>query len=71
MSSTEEGFSFGSEVTTVVVVDSVSLDKESGPSVGQAFFEGEMSIAMDLGKRLCYFSQNPTLKLETISSSSS
>ena len=70
MSSINEGFSSSPEVTIVVMVGNVNLDRGSGASSGQAFFEGEGLIAMDSDRRLCYLSQNPTLKSEAIFSSS-
>lgn len=53
------------------VVGSVGMDKGSRAGFEQAFFEGEGLTAMDLNRRLRWLSQNPTLKLEAISSSSS
>ena len=67
MSSTEKGFSFESKATTVVEVGSVGLDGESGPGTWRAFLEEEEPIVIDLNRRLCCLSQNPTLKLVSIS----
>ena len=74
MSSIEKDFAFGPEATVVVEVSSVSLDRESEPSVERAFFKGEgvdNKLTIDLDRCLHCLSRNPTLKLEVIYSSSS
>ncbi|KAJ9701244.1 hypothetical protein PVL29_006547 [Vitis rotundifolia] len=67
----EKGFSSRLEVTAVVGVEGVSLDKKSGLSAGLAFFKEDGSITIDLDKGLHCLSRNPGLKLKVISSSSS
>lgn len=67
---TENSFSSNPEVTAAARINNVGLDEESGSSAGQAFFEEEWLITIDLGKCLHCLLQNPTLKLVVISSSS-
>lgn len=71
MSSIEEDFSSGLEVTGAAVVGDADLDGGFGASSRQVFFKGEVLITMDSDRCLHCLSQNPTLKLEAISSSSS
>ena len=70
MSSIEEGFLLGFEVTTATIVDSIDLDRGSMVGFGQVFFKEEGLTIMDLDRHLRFLSRNPTLKLEVISSSS-
>lgn len=70
MSLAKEGFSFGSRVTATAVVNSAGMDEGVRVGSRQAFFEGVGLTTMDLDKRLRCLSQNSTLRLETISSSS-
>ena len=71
MSSIEEDFSSDLEVTAAAVVGDADLDGGFGASSRQVFFKGEVLITMDSDRCLHCLSQNPTLKLEAISSSSS
>ena len=60
-------FSSKPKTTVAARVSGVGLDGEFGSGVGQAFFEGERSIAIDSDRRLSFLLWNSTLKLEVIS----
>ena len=67
----KEKFSSDLRVITAIVVEGIGTGKEAEAGFRQAFLERVGLIIMDSNRRLRCLSQNLTLKLEVISSSSS
>lgn len=67
----KEKFSSDLRVITAIVVEGIGTGKEAEAGFRQAFLERVGLIIMDSDRRLRCLSQNLTLKLEVISSSSS